>query len=188
MSKLVKRMVIDDIRGRLGDTRDLLVVNVAKLDGVTANRMRLQLEQRGVTLYTVKNTLAAKALEELGVKGLDQCLAGPSTLVWGGEDIVQLSKEIAKWSKDLEKFEIKGGSVDGQAVDARGVESLARSPSRAELIAQLVGLILSPGARLAGALLGPGGRLAGAIKTMADKEGEPAAEEAAAPAAEAAAT
>lgn len=170
MSKVVKRMVIDEIRGRLAETRDLLVVNVSKLDGVTANKMRLELEGKGVTLLTVKNTLANVALREVGVTGLDEQLAGPSTLVWGGEDIVQLSKEIAKWAKTLEKFEIKGGAVDGQVVDARGVDELSRSPSRLELIGQIAGLLLSPGARLAGALLGPGGRVAGAVKTMADKE------------------
>jgi large subunit ribosomal protein L10 len=174
MSKVIKRMVIDELRSRLGDARDLLVINVSKLDGVTANRTRLQFEQKGVTLLTVKNTLAALALNELGVKGLDKHLAGPSTLVWGGEDIVQLSKEIAKWAKGNDKIEIKGGTVDGQVIDAKGVDELSKSPSRVELISQIVGLVLSPGRRLAGALLGPGGRVAGAIKTMADKDGEAA--------------
>lgn len=177
MSKQVKTMVISEIQDRLGPSRDLLVVDTSLLDGVTANRLRLALEQRGVSLMAVKNSLARNALKQLGVGGLDEVLAGPSTLVWGGEDIVQLSKEIAKWAKDIEKLQIKGGTVDGQALDARGVEELSKSPSRLELIGQIAGLLLSPGARLAAALLGPGGRVAGQIKTLSEG-GEDAAPEA----------
>jgi large subunit ribosomal protein L10 len=46
---------------------------------------------------------------------------------------------------------------------------------RPELLSKIAGLILAPGARLAGALLGAGGVVAGQIKSIADKEGEPAA-------------
>jgi large subunit ribosomal protein L10 len=120
----------------------------------------------------VKNTLAQRALQESGAATMENVLTGPSTLIWGGDDIVALSKEIAKWAKQLDKLEIKGGSVEGQVIDARGVDDLSKSPGRLELIGQVAGLLLSPGARLAGALLGPGGTVSGQLKAMADKEGE----------------
>lgn len=177
MSKQVKTMVIDQIRQDLGDHRDLLVVDASALDGVTANRVRLALQAKGVTLMGVKNALASRALEDLGVTGLDAILAGPSTLVWGGEDIVQLSKEIAKWAKDVDKLKIKGGAVDGQVLDAKGVDELSKSPGRLELLSQIAGLLLSPGARLAAALLGPGGKVSGQLAKMSEgAEESPGAE------------
>lgn len=172
MSKQIKQMIIDEIRQKLGECRDVLVVNSSKLDAITDNRFRGSLRAKGIHLLQVKNTLARRALEEVGVKSMDGVLAGPSTLVWGGEDIVSLSKEIAKWAKDLDKLEIKGGAVEGQVVDAKGVVDLSKSPGRMELISQIVGLALSPGARLCGALLGPGGKISGQVKSLADKEGE----------------
>ncbi len=172
MSKAVKRMIIDDIRERLGDVRTLLIVEVSRMDGVAANRMRLGAQEKGFTLLSVKNTLAQKALSEVGVTGLEECMQGPSTLVWGGEDIVQLSKEITRWAREFDQFEIKGGAVEGQVVDAKGVEALSKSPSRLELIGQIAGLLLSPGARLSAALLGPGGKLAGQLQTLSEKEGD----------------
>jgi large subunit ribosomal protein L10 len=168
MSKQVKTMVIEQIRRELGETRDLLVVDTSKLDGVTANRIRQALEKKGVTLMGVKNALANRALADIGVGGLDKILAGPSTLAWGGDDIVQLSKEITKWAKDVEKFQIKGGTVDGQVLDPKGVNDLSKSPGRLELLSQIAGLLLSPGARLAAALLGPGGKVAGQLKKMSE--------------------
>lgn len=174
MSKQVKDMIIADIRQKLGDCRDVLVVNSSKLDALTDNRFRGQLRAKGIHLLQVKNTLARRVLEDSGVKSLEQVLAGPSTLIWGGEDIVSLSKEIAKWAKQLDKLEIKGGAVEGQVVNAKGVDELSKSPGRLELISQIVGLVLSPGARVAGALLGPGGTIGGQVKKLADKEDEPA--------------
>ncbi|MBV08109.1 MAG: 50S ribosomal protein L10, partial [Rubinisphaera sp.] len=100
---------------------------------------------------------------------LGEVLKGPSTLVWGGEDIVALSKEITKWAKKIEPLQVKGASVEGQPLDTKGVEKLSKSPGRAELISQIAGLILSPGSQLAGALLGPGGKLAGCVKAVEEK-------------------
>jgi large subunit ribosomal protein L10 len=181
MSKAVKEMIISDIRQRLGESRDVLVVDSSRLDAITDNRLRHSLRSKGIYLLQVKNTLARRVLQESGAASMESVLEGPSTIVWGGEDIVALSKEISKWARQLEHLQIKGGSVEGQVVDARGVDELSKSPGRLELIAQIAGLLLSPGARLAGALLGPGGTISGQLKAMADKEqeGEPAPEAAA---------
>jgi large subunit ribosomal protein L10 len=170
MSKRVKEMQIGAIRQRLGDARDLLVIDEAKLDGKTANRFRLALRKQNIRSLAVKNALAKVALREAGVTGLDAVLEGPSTLVWGGQDIVALSKEISKWARDLEALKIKGGTVEGSGLDAKGIEALSKSPSREELIAQIAGQILSPGANLAALLLGPGGQLAAQLKTIYEKE------------------
>ncbi len=111
------------------------------------------------------------------MNGLDGVLEGPTTLVWGGEDIVALSKEIAKWAKEIEPLKIKGGTTEGTALSPATVEALSKSPGRLELIGQIVTLMTSPGARLAGALLGPGGKLASQVKKISEKEeGEAAAE------------
>lgn len=176
MSKAVKRMMIDAIRERVGETRDFLVIDSSRLDAISDNRFRLALQEQGIAVLRVKNTLVAKALEELGTGSISHVSAGPSTLVWGGEDAVALSKEIAKWAKELEPLEIKGASIDGQPLDARAVDALSKSPGRLELLSQLSGLLLSPGARLAGALLGPGGTLQGQFKTMSEADDEDEAE------------
>lgn len=122
----------------------------------------------------VKNSLARRALGELGLKALEPYLAGPSTLVFGGPDIVALSKEIAKWAKDIEALQIKGGVVEGNSIGPEGVQALSKSPSREELLGKVVALCLAPGANLAAALLGAGGTLCGQIKSIADKEPEAA--------------
>ncbi|MEX0715268.1 MAG: 50S ribosomal protein L10 [Planctomycetaceae bacterium] len=172
MSKRIKGMIIDEIRERIGAHRDLLVLDCSKLDGVTSNRLRLALRKQSIGALGVPNSLARRALSDAGVTGLDGILEGPSTLVFGGEDIVSLSKEIAKWAKDIADLEIKGGTVEGTALSGADVEKLSKSPSRLELISQIAGQLLSPGANLAAALLGPGAKLASQIEKIAEKQEE----------------
>jgi len=170
MSKLVKEMQIFDIRSRIGESREMLVIDAARLDAVATNKFRLGLREKSISAITVRNTLAKQALRQAGVTALEPFLQGPSTLVWGGEDIVALSKEITKWVKELKLLEIKGGTVEGSALSAADVDALSKSPSRDELIGQIAGMILGSGAELAAALLGPGGTLAGQVKSIADED------------------
>ena len=99
-------------------------------------------------------------------------------MVWGGEDIVSLAKEVISIAEDKEFEPVRAqGRRDGrlEAVGRRQVKEVSKWPSRAEQLSILVGQILSPGAKLSAQLLGPGGKLASQIKKKS--EGEEAADE-----------
>lgn len=168
MSKIVKNHIIAELEDALQDRGEVLVIDVSKMSGVDANVFRGELKNKGIDILTVKNSLARNACEKIGLGALGPVLEGPSTLVWGGEDIVALSREIAKWAKQSKELEVKGGAVEGQTLDAGGVDRLSKSPGRPELLSLIAGAILGPGGTVAGALLGPGGTVAGAIKSIAD--------------------
>ena len=170
MGRQVKDMVISDIQSRIGDVKDFIVVDCSKIDAITANRWRLGLRKDRISALTVKNSIAANALKKKGIVGLDSVLAGPSTLIWGGDDVVALSKAVSKYAKDMPKMEIKGGSVEGHTLNAAAVDSLSKSAGRVETIGQIAGLMLAPGGQLSGCLRGPGGKLAGQLKTLSEKE------------------
>lgn len=168
MSRQVKDMVISDIQSRIGDARDFIVVDCSKMDAIAANRWRLALRTERISALTVKNSVAANALARKGVKGLDTVLTGPSTLIWGSDDIVALSRSMTKWAKEIKNLEIKGGSVEGESLNAAAVDTLSKSAGRLETIGELAGLMLAPGRQLAGCLQGPGGQLAGQLKTLSE--------------------
>ncbi|MCX7398778.1 MAG: 50S ribosomal protein L10 [Planctomycetales bacterium] len=170
MGREVKDMVIADIQSRIGDVKDFIVVDCSKVDAITANRWRLALRKQQISALTVKNSVANNALKRKGIDGLSSVLSGPSTLVWGGDDIVALSRSVAKWAKEIKNFEIKGGTVEGESLDAAAVDALSKSAGRLETIGEIAGLMLAPGRQLAGCLQGPGGRLAGQLKTLSEEK------------------
>lgn len=174
MSKVVKNLLIEDIQDRVGDTRDFLVIDSSRMDAITSNQFRLALQQKEIVALTVRNSLARRALRNVGVESLDPILEGPSTLVWGGEDIVALSKEISKWAKEIDELEIKGGTLDGQTLTADGVKEISSWPSREELLSIIAGQLLSVASDIASQLTAPATELAGQIKTLIDKQEEAA--------------
>ena len=177
MSKVVKSMMIADLQAQLGDCREVLVVDVSKMTGVATNKWRLDLQKKQIQVVGVRNAIAGRALSDIGLEGIRDVLQGPSALVWGGEDIVALAKEITENVKAIAALQLKGGALGATSLSVEQVESLSKSPGRLELLSQIAGIIRSPGGLLAGCIQSPGGKLAGCVKSIADKE------EAAAPAA-----
>jgi large subunit ribosomal protein L10 len=169
MSKVVKQMMIADLQAALGDCREVLVVDVSKLNAVATNKWRIDLHKKQIRVMGVKNAVAGKALSDIGLAGVRDVLKGPSAIVWGGEDIVALSKEIVESLKSVAEVQLKGGAIGATSLNPKQVDDLSKSPGRRELLSMVAGCLLGPGGQLAGAIRGPAGKLAGAIKSKADK-------------------
>jgi large subunit ribosomal protein L10 len=187
MSKFVKDLITDHIRNRLTGMEHALLVNLSALDGVTNNRLRMELQKEKVGLMVVKNSLARRATEGTPLAAAFAQAEGSLAVLWGGEDIVSLAKTLTKLSenKEFQKLETRGGVLDGARLSAEDVKDVAKWPTRQEQLSLLLGQILSPGAKLSSQLLGPGGMLASQVdKKSEGADEEPAAAAEAAPAAE----
>jgi large subunit ribosomal protein L10 len=188
MSKYVKELVADDIRKRLTNVNDALLVNMVGLEANQNYTLRKELRAKKVNVLVVKTSLAAKAMVGTKLAGMFDGVGGSGAVCWGGEDIVSLAKiitEILK-SEKFPKFEARGGVMDGEKIAADFIAEVAKWPSRTEQLSLLVGQILGAGGRLGGQLKSVGGALVSQIveKSKGAEEDLPAAEGAeAAPAA-----
>jgi large subunit ribosomal protein L10 len=172
MARAIKEMVSDEIKRRIGDTTDFIVIDTSKLTGTSVTTLRNKLREQQIRMLTVRNSIARRIFREKGQPAITPLLEGPSCLVWGGKDIVALSKEVTKSRSDMKELSLKGGVVDGSTLTAADVESLSKSPGREELLGMIMTRLLGPGAWLAGALLGPGGVVAGQIKSKSEGDAE----------------
>lgn len=172
MSKLVKRLVQRDISNRLKGVTDAVVANCIGLNAENTYKLRKTLREKGIQMLVVKRSLASRAVDDTPLEPAFENVGGSVAVVWGCEDFVSLAKEVVAIEKEpgFEKFEIKGGVMEGESLSPEMVTTVSKWPSRQEQISMLVGQILSPGTNLAGQILGPGRKLAGQIKSIADKE------------------
>jgi large subunit ribosomal protein L10 len=177
MSKYVKDLISEDLRGRLAGVEDALLVDVVGLGAIANNRLRGELESKNIHLLVIKNSLARRATAGSSLAPMFDGLGGTAAICWGGEDIVSLAKEITRLagSVDYGKFTTRGGVMGGERLTAAQVAAVSKWPSRQEQLSILVGQILSPGANLVSQLTGPGSALNSQIKQKA--EGEVASEE-----------
>lgn len=179
MSKYVKNLIADDIRQRLQNVHDALLVNMVGLNANANTRLRKELRSKNIHVLVIKNSMAARATEGTSLAPLFKGLDGTAALCWGAEDIVSLAKEVTKLAKDDKNapFATRAGVMDGERLNAEQVEQVSKWPSRTEQLSILLGQILSPGANLASQLTSVGGALASQIEQKSE-----GAEEAAAPA------
>jgi large subunit ribosomal protein L10 len=121
-------------------------------------------------MTVVKNSLMRLALQKLEMKNAC-CIfeAGPCTVVYGGDSVVDVAKEIVDWGKKVKAVKPKGAFVDGTVMGGDGVKDLSKMPTRAELQGQVAQIVLTPGSNIAGALTGPGGVIAGCLKSLIEK-------------------
>jgi large subunit ribosomal protein L10 len=184
MSKMVKDLITDHLKHRIGDANHLFVVNIVGLDAIKNSTLRKQLREKGMQMMVVKNTLARRATEGTVLAPAFASAVGTSAVIWGDMDAPVLAKEIVRLQalKEMAPFEAKGGVVDGSALSAAEVAAVAKWPTREEQLSLLLGQILSPGALLVSQLGSIGGALASQIKQHSEGEesgGEAAGSEAA---------
>ena len=131
--------------------------------------LRKECRPGGVDYAVVKNTLLRFAFNNTGLNDLDNLLNGTTSLALA-DDPVAPARVMADYAKKLDgKFEIKGGFMDGKPVDLATINSLAAIPALPVLQAQFLGTMLAP-------ITG----LAVVLKQIAEKNGAPAEEAAAA--------
>lgn len=149
---------------------DLVVVT--RQSGLTVaevSDLRNQVRNAGASYKVSKNRLTRLALEGTAFSDIGPMLTGP-TAIASSKDPVAAAKAVATFAKTNEKLTIVGGSLNGQTLDAAGVQQLASLPSLDELRAKLLALLQTPATRIAGVVQAPAGQLARVFGAYGSKE------------------
>lgn len=166
ITRNAKEAAVQELVEKLGQAQGVVLTDYR---GISVNKMsdlRRQLRQAGVELKVVKNTLAKRAADELGISGLDQYLEGPTALAYSLTDPVAPAKQVSEFIKTSKILEIKAGLVEGKVISASGVQALADLPSREVLVAQVVGAMAAPLSGFLNVLQGPMRKLGYALEAV----------------------
>ncbi|MGH7308460.1 MAG: 50S ribosomal protein L10 [Candidatus Rokuibacteriota bacterium] len=155
-----KVAAVEDLKTRLGGAKAVVLTEYRGLTVQQVSELRRQLRAVAAQYKVVKNRLARLAVASSDLKILGPQLTGPTGLVVSREDPVALAKALAAFTRTHQALTIKGGYIDGQAVDAGALKALADLPSREALRSQLVGALQGPLAQLVGLLTAPQRELA----------------------------
>lgn len=148
------------------------VVVVTRNLGMTvaqSTQLRTKMREAGAAYKVSKNKLAKIALEGTDYAGISDLLTGPIGLATSA-DPVAAAKAAADFAKTNDKFEIVGGAMGTQVLDAAGVQALATLPSLDELRAKIVGLIVAPATKLATITQAPAAQIARVLSAYAEKD------------------
>jgi large subunit ribosomal protein L10 len=135
---------IEELRKRIAASPNLFLTDFAGLTVEETSRLRNELRKDGTTYSVVKNSLFSIAAGPEIAKQLEAHLAGPTAIVFTGNDPVASAKALSNFAAETKKLKIKAGFVEGKPLDAAEVNVLATLPPRIELLAKLVGTLANP--------------------------------------------
>lgn len=147
-----KSQEIAEISEILKDAQLAILTDYRGLKVSDLQMLRSQLRPHSAGIRVVKNTLTAIAADNVGLSELRSTLTGPTALVYANEDPVAPSKVVSDFVRSSRILQIKLGVLEGQIIEAEGIEQLANLPPREVLLARVVGGVQSPLAGLVGVL------------------------------------
>jgi large subunit ribosomal protein L10 len=133
VERTVKETNIGMLKEKLAKAQSLVLVDFRGLTVEADSKMRREFRAGGCEYRVVKNTLLGLAVKGTAMEAVDKLLAGPTAIAYHYDDPSAPAKIAAKVAKAETKFVIKGGYVDGKALDANGVQALSQLPGRDEL-------------------------------------------------------
>ena len=171
MTKEEKINMINTIKSELDNSANIYLTDCSGLNADSTSKLRRACFKSNVKLSVVKNTLLAKAMEEVekDFGDLKSVLKGNTALMYSDVGNAP-AKVIKNFRKKSEKPILKGAMIEEDIyLGDDQLEILFAIKSKEELIADVISLLQSPAKNVISALKSSGGKLSGILETLSKK-------------------
>jgi large subunit ribosomal protein L10 len=169
-----KANIVSDLSAKLKDSQFVLVADYQRMKVDQFSELRNRLAPAGAEIHVVKNSFLKRAITDSGFPDVADQLTGQTAIVTGEKDVAPVAKILKTFATEFKIAALKIGIVDRAILPSKDVEAMADLPSREVLLAQLLGLLLSPATKLVRLLNEPASSLARLLNAKAEKGEKPA--------------
>lgn len=169
MDKSKKESTVAELADALGSAKAMFLTGYHSLPVSAMSSLRDKVRQTGGQYRVVKNTLVKLASHGLPAERLGELLVGNNALGYTEGDPAALAKALQEFSKENNKFVIKGGILGTQFVSPAQVQALASLPSREVLLSGFLGALQAVPASFARALAAVPQKLLYALTAIRDQ-------------------
>jgi large subunit ribosomal protein L10 len=141
-----KERVVAELTEYLRTSDTLIVADYRGLTMPQIDALRGRLIETGARFAVVKNTLTRRAAEAAGADAVLALLEGPSAIAFveSGGDPVAVAKALSDAARETRVLTIRGGVLEGRAIEGSEVEELAKLPPVDVLRGQVLGAVTAP--------------------------------------------
>ena len=136
-----KQEIIDEVKSKVNEATTVVLFDYRGLTDNEAKELRNKLREVGASYKVFKNTLMARAFDDLKIDVKDS-LEGPSAFAYGTDAIAPI-KVLSDFAKDHPALVLKVGIVDGEISDKDTLVKLSKLPSKETLLTQLAGALIA---------------------------------------------
>ena len=153
MNRSDKEAIVAEVADKVARATAMYFADFTGLTVGEASELRREFRKAGIEYTVVKNTLAKKALERVtGYDRVYEKLVGPTGIAFSYDDAVAPAKIIKKFSEKSGKLKLKVAVLEKQVFDGSKLDELSKLPTRAELMAGVLGSIQAPISGIVGAI------------------------------------
>lgn len=140
-----KQLLKNEIKDKIERFESFVIMQYTSLSANTANDFRREIGKMGGDVEVVRKRVLLKAAEDAGVQLDLSSLPGHIGIVFFGQDPIESTKTVIKFSQDRDKvIQVIGGRFDGQLYSGADVERLSTLPGKDEMRAQLLSVFEAP--------------------------------------------
>lgn len=166
-----KKQIVAELKERLSQAQMVLVIDYQGLTDSELKDLRQRLRKCRASCKVAKNTLMELAVRDSDHwKPMTQFLQGPSAFLLATDDLGGTIKAYQEFQKATKKTTLRGGVLEGRALDEAQVKAIGELPSKEQLMAQIAGALSAVTAKIAIGIKEVPASLARATKAIADKE------------------
>jgi large subunit ribosomal protein L10 len=165
-----KAAVVAEVRDKFAASNAVIVSEYRGLTVGALAKLRRTLRPLGAEYKVYKNTLVKIAARDGSMSAVEGMVGGPVAITFINGEVSAVAKAMREFAKENEALKLKGGVVDGKAVDVKGLRALADLPSREVMLAKLAGLLKAPMANTAYMLSALPRKAAYGLKALVEQE------------------
>ncbi len=140
-----KQAIVEALAQRIKNAGAGVFVDYKGITVAEDTALRTELRRDEVNYTVVKNTLTRKALDKLGMEGLDSILNGTTSLATAENDPIAPFRILSDYSKKLgDRFNIKAAFMEGKILSESEIAEISELPSKDALYAKVLGTMIAP--------------------------------------------
>ena len=143
LTKQQKKETVKDAQKSVSEATSVVFMSYDALNMDDNNELRENLHKNGCSMRVIPKRLLHIALDKEKLDFDPTEHEGQMALVWG-EDAVAPAKVLHDFAKDRENISLRAGVLEGNLIEAEQVISLAKLPSKEQLLGQLVSVLNGP--------------------------------------------
>jgi large subunit ribosomal protein L10 len=144
VSRAEKTTELETLVGAFTGHDVAILIDYKGINVPQVSALRSELRKAKASYKVVKNSLAKRALKGTSFESMTEHFEGMTAVAYTDQDPVALAKALTTFMKNAPTLKIKAAVVQGQALKAAEVASLATMPGKPELYAKLLFLLQAP--------------------------------------------
>jgi large subunit ribosomal protein L10 len=144
IGQLVKETSESRIKDSFKASQGLIIVKYSGVSSPDMSTLRKSLKSSGSDLLVVKNSIARRAMKELGLEGLIPSIQSPCGMIFFKTEPVDASRILCAFRKEHEKLVLEGGLLQDKLLTLKDIEVMSTLPSKDVLRGKVVVALNGP--------------------------------------------